>query len=157
MLPLGLISNLRSTSLVSFCICALTSWQSLQKGRASHSLAQWSISANYIPAVFAFWQHLYSIHIDPAVQWLLNFSYCTPQKNNLFYIMIPDTHTYIFNNNKIARVTLTKCILIFFVLFNSIFEYTILNISFAAHWNDFMIWKWVMNQEMIITFCVENY
>ena len=66
MLPLGLISNLRSTSLVSFCICALTSWQSLQKGRASHSLAQWSISANYIPAVFAFWQHLYSIHRDPA-------------------------------------------------------------------------------------------
>ena len=70
--------------------------------------------------------------------------------------MIPDTHTYIFNNNKIARVTLTKCILIFFVLFNSIFEYTILNISFAAHWNDFMIWKWVMTQETIITFCVEN-
>ena len=124
MLPLGLTSNLRSASLVSFRICALASWQSLQKGRASCSLGQWSISANYIPALFAF--HNIFIPFIENLQfsgfWIF---FITLHRKTIYFIswsQIPIT--YIFTSNKIAWVTLTKCILIFFVLFNSIFEYT---------------------------------
>lgn len=101
--PLGLISNLWATSLGPFTSCASGFLVTLEKGRALYWLAHYkSQSAHRIPALFVSWQHLYLVHRDSPILWLLDFFFLLHStERNLLYVMTQDTHSYTFNFNKI--------------------------------------------------------